>query len=584
MQESRLSRHGMIALACVVVMQLIVGRVAEAVDPPFHAAEVGHWDGYSGVYSDIWSDGRFAYLPNWRLGDGQNARVHVVDIADPTNPNLARTFFLPSPNVSASAQDVKIGDGLMFIGLEGGSDSAAILDLRNPHTTSFLATIRIGGFTGIHNVFYDSGFLYLADSSSPRVGIVDLTAFDPDNPPASPITSVKWMMSNVGSSFVHDITVKNGRLYAAAWDSGLRIYDVSDVANSIPTLIGSVGGNNTHSVWPTDDGKFVVTGEERGGGGIKVYEMIDNGGSLTLALRDSIAYPSFQAYSVHNQVIIGYRLYNSWYEKGLQVFDIDPVDGTLTLYATFDTSDFGLGNWGVYPFLGDDKILLSDGTDGLYIVDITATVADPPWLATAPYDQPKNRYLSFSPSNPGLTVAYRVDLTASNQFPDALGMLGWVGEPDAAGLAPIVADPFFSSDWPATVHINGCEVVPVAIYELRTLTDTGVETSPLTVATVGEPFAPRKWADCVGTFDGVVWSSPQGIVNFEDVTAALLTFSDADAFNATHVSITDVEPQTPNHLVNINDVFTIILAFKGDSYPFGCPDDPCRDNVANPCP
>ena len=29
------------------------------------------------------------------------------------------------------------------------------------------------------------------------------------------------------------------------------------------------------------------------------------------------------------------------------------------------------GNWGVYPFLGTDRILLSDMQNGLFIVDVT---------------------------------------------------------------------------------------------------------------------------------------------------------------------------------------------------------------------
>jgi len=59
---------------------------------------------------------------------------------------------------------------------------------------------------------------------------------------------------------------------------------------------------------------------------------------------------------------------------------------------------------------------------------------------------------------------------------------------------------------------------------------------------------------------------------------------DPTAFNATHVAVTDVEPQTPNGVVNFNDVFAVVLAFQAEPYPFGCSDDPCRDNVANPCP
>ena len=585
MFKSHLSHRGTAALVCAVLLSLVVGRAAIALDQPFNSVEVGHWDGYFGLYCDITSDGQYAYLPNWGGGDGQTARIHIVDISDPANPFLANTFLLPAPNNFASAQDVKVGDGLLFVALESDPNaSAAIIDIRDPLNATLVTTVSISGFKFIHNVFYDNGFLYLADSGTPRVGIVDLTALDPDNPPASPITSLTWMLNNVGSSFVHDITVVDGRLYAAAWDSGLWIYDASDVANTIPTFLGSVGGNNTHSMWPTQDGRFVVTGEERGGGGIQVYEIIEGGGSLTLEFRDSFTFPGFQVSSVHNQIIIGNRLYNSWYGKGLQVFDIDPVDGTLALVSSFDTSSSGLGDWGVYPFLGDEKILVSDGSQGLFVVNINFVTALPPLPATAPHDRLKNRYVSFSPTNTELSVAYRVELTQSDQFADSLGHVGWVGPPDAEGLAAVVPDPFVSLIWPDTVHLHGCEIVPVATYEIRAVPEAGNESDPVVVQTTAAPLTPREWADCVGSFDGTNWSPPQGITNFEDVSAAIKTFVDPTAFNATHVSVTDVEPQTPNGVVNFNDVFTIVLAFQAEPYPFGCSDDPCRDNVANPCP
>ena len=71
----------------------------------------------------------------------------------------------------------------------------------------------------------------------------------------------------------------------------------------------------------------------------------------------------------------GYRVYNSWYEAGLQVFDIDRDTGRLTFVASFDTypepvaEEFN-GNWGVYPLLGEDKVLLSDITTGLSVVRV----------------------------------------------------------------------------------------------------------------------------------------------------------------------------------------------------------------------
>ena len=66
----------------------------------------------------------------------------------------------------------------------------------------------------------------------------------------------------------------------------------------------------------------------------------------------------------------------SWYEAGLQVFNIaDPKDPIwVGSYDTWpggpDSNPFD-GNWGIFPFLGDDKVLLSDRNRGLIIVDVT---------------------------------------------------------------------------------------------------------------------------------------------------------------------------------------------------------------------
>lgn len=346
---------------------------ARSQDPPINTVLVGAWDNYAGAYADVWGDGDFAYVGHY--GD---AGVHIIDISNPSVPTLAAHYRVASPNNSASAQDVKVHDGLMFVGLESGSpDQAEIVDVRDPYSPQLLCTISLDNFSSqIHNVFYDNGYLYLVDSESPQVAIVDLTGFDPDFPPSS-ITSSLWILSGVGNSLVHDVTVENGRLYAAAWDSGLKIYNVSDIANQPPQLIGETpdAGNNTHSCWPTSDGNFVVTGEERQGGGIKVYRITDDGVSLTLELTDELALDPGESYSVHNQLIDGYRLYCSWYQAGIKVFDIDPTTGLLDFVASYDTyagnpSGFD-GAWGVYPFLGDQRILISDLSTGLYIVALT---------------------------------------------------------------------------------------------------------------------------------------------------------------------------------------------------------------------
>ena len=341
-----------------------------AQNPETNAIVVGRWDGFGGFYGDVWGDGNYAYVAHF--GD---AAVDIVNVADRSNPTAAVRYLLPPPNTTASAQDVKVADGLLFIALEGTNDAGVhIVDVRDPSQPVGLVDISIDGFNRIHNTFYNEGFLYFADSHTPRVGIIDLRGLDPDNPPPAPITTAQWILEDVGTSFVHDVTVRNGRLYAAAWDSGMLIYDVTDVANQLPVLIGRTpdGGNNTHSVWPTDNGDYVVTGEERAQGGIKVYRIDDTGQGLTLTRTDDRRMPIEQAFSVHNQVIDGYRLYNSWYQAGLVIFDIDPVTGLLELVTELDTFDGPVrgynGAWGVYPFLGEDRLLVTDLTHGLFII------------------------------------------------------------------------------------------------------------------------------------------------------------------------------------------------------------------------
>ena len=66
------------------------------------------------------------------------------------------------------------------------------------------------------------------------------------------------------------------------------------------------------------------------------------------------------------------------------------------------------------------------------------------------------------------------------------------------------------------------------------------------------------------------------------------TFQDPNAFNAAPIPVVDLHPQVPNGAANvgpnINDVFQVIVAFQGNQYPYGCPNDLCWDNLTAPCP
>ncbi|MCH7702486.1 MAG: VCBS repeat-containing protein, partial [Planctomycetes bacterium] len=352
-------------IALLIVVPCFLVETSPAQEAPLNAYLTGHWNAPAEV-ADIWGDGDYAYV-----GYFDDARVSILDISEPSAPTLVATYYVPPPNDGSRAFDIKVADGLMFIALEYvGVHGAQIVDVRDPTNPQFLANIAV--FNAVHNLFYDNGYLYLAPGNflfSPTLKIIDLTNFDPDNPPPSPITTVKWSI-NVGFDLVHDITVLNGRAYVAAFDSGIRVYDVSNIANQPPQLLAGAPGDNTHSAWVTDDGRFLAVGEERDGGGVLLYEVIEEDGGVQLALRDSFSLPGDLAFSTHNQIIVGDRIYSSWYEAGLQVLEIDRTTQTMSLVASYDTSELEGLAWGVFPLLGLDRILVSDKDYGVSVISV----------------------------------------------------------------------------------------------------------------------------------------------------------------------------------------------------------------------
>lgn len=188
----------------------------------------------------------------------------------------------------------------------------------------------------------------------------------------------------------------------------------------------------------------------------------------------------------------------------------------------------------------------------------------------------KNRYISFEPGTliaggPG-SQAFRV---TSLEVPN---VVKWVGPPDAKGVSLMTCQPFYK-DWGVTmVHVADRDIVPDSGYFVEGIVEGGdiddptLYSSPALILTTPEP-TPKKWADIVGTSDGVAWNGPNGFTNFDDVFAAVKAF-EGGADPAPPVTWADIEPEVPNRVVNINDALLIILAFQGADYPFAAP-TPC---------
>jgi len=312
------------------------------------------------VYADVWAEGDYAYM-----GVFSGTGVFIIDISDPTNPSLETTY---SPG-SGQFKDVKVIDGIGYFATDNG-DGIHIVDLSNPATPSLLAKIKAAqsGFNSVHNSSLAGDYLYLADSATATVKVFDVST------PASPV-----FVRNIVTpdSAIHDVTALGTRLYASGIGSGATyIYDTSTIGVSAPTLLGTVSsGPRSHSSWASSDGTILISAQERSNGKVQIFDISTPATPVLLSTMDRTSL-SIDAHSPHNPVLFDDTLlFISWYEAGVVAIDIsDPSNPQMVgNYDTFPGGANGYdGNWGVYPLLGLDRVLLSDLQGGLFVVDATS--------------------------------------------------------------------------------------------------------------------------------------------------------------------------------------------------------------------
>ncbi|GAB6879456.1 hypothetical protein JCM17823_17300 [Halorubrum gandharaense] len=341
------------------------------------------------------ADGAVGYVAG---GD----RFYTVDLTDPTEPAvLAERTELLADHPDGPLEliwDCKVdGDDLLVVGPAQARprvvDAALHYDVSDPTDPELLAVHETS--YPIHNCDVADGYAYLTGNTEPGnpVVVVDLEAAaeawdgggggdggdgggdggDGSDGEGEGTTAevARWSVfeadpawENVGSSLrpVHDVWVEDGVAYAAYWDAGTHLLDVSDPTG--PTRIGGVGPyepddlagltsrerqrertmppGNHHFARPSDDGTLLgvnaeawameVDGELEGyPGGIHLYDLTDPTSLDHLATIEAPESPDPTYEGVwttsHNFEIRNDRLYASWYEGGVTLHDLsDPAD------------------------------------------------------------------------------------------------------------------------------------------------------------------------------------------------------------------------------------------------------------------
>ena len=329
---------------------------------------------------------------------GMSNGTSFVDVTDPINPIFLG--MLPEHNSISGKEehegaksiwrDIKVYSDHAYIVSEDPSHGMQVFDLTNlRNVVSPPATFEEAGhYDGIgkaHNLVIneDTGYAYAvgANDSGVTCNGGGLHIIDLSNP-----TAPVYAGCFDDDGYTHDAqcviysgpdTAYFGKeICFNSNENSVTIVNVDDKNN--PTMISrSVYANSayTHQGWLTEDHKFFISNDELDelNLGTNTKTFIWNVEDLDNPVLIGTYEHSNKAID-HNLYVVGKYVYESNYTNGLRMMDISDIEnGNMIEVGYFDTyisnnSTIFDGTWSNYPFFPSGNIIVSDITNGLFVL------------------------------------------------------------------------------------------------------------------------------------------------------------------------------------------------------------------------
>lgn len=396
-------------------------------------AYVGHWG-----FQD-WATGNDRFCP-----ETPNSGVAVIDVSDPSDPVRVATLQNPP---GTSAEDIVVYDdgprNIAVAGIQwcGGSrydedaDRGLMLwDVTSPASPEQIGYLNTGCCTrGVHELEVEhhangNTYAYATVPTSRYADVNTASGYRDENgdgdfrmiditDPGNPAQVSDWGIQDIGGPFYGgqgcdaDANYGHGaepsedgtRVFLSYWDSGFIALDVSDPG--APAFLGRTvyaadeDGDAHSSSYDDASGRLYTADEdfcktsgagiEKGFGYLRVYDYSSPGSPVQIGeyrTPNSLGGDDQAAgdYTIHNPLLVGDRIYASWYSDGVRVIDVS-TPSEPTEIASFvppagrnpvKPSQRGvLTNtpqvWGVVVD-GDGLIYASDMNTGLWILELDA--------------------------------------------------------------------------------------------------------------------------------------------------------------------------------------------------------------------
>lgn len=359
-------------------------------------------------------DGQVVYVAT---GDG----FVSVDVSNPTDPSiLAReTGVLPdwADGPLQLAWDLCVdGNELILVGpahgRQGAVNAVARFDISDPAAPAFVGGVETD--TSIHNAHLADGYAYLTGNDGDRnpLVVIDLATGSETARWSVHDHDARWGEVSPELYSVHDVHVSDGIAYVSYWDAGVHLLDVSEP--TAVTHLSAIGGadpaelaaldaseldqrrttppGNAHYAAPNEDGDLLAVNHEAwavadgetllgGPGGIDLYDISD---AQTPEHRATIQPPESPDPTYggvwttsHNFELRDGRLYSSWYDGGVRLYDVSSPTSPrqLAAWRDPDAASFWTAQAGI-----TDEFFIASSTDyraesALYLFPDRATTS-----------------------------------------------------------------------------------------------------------------------------------------------------------------------------------------------------------------
>ena len=315
---------------------------------------------------------------------GMTNGTAFVNVTDPENPVFLGR--LPTETVNSSWRDIKAyRDYAYIVADNAGAHGMQVFDLTrlrgvmSPQT--FSADLVYGDFANAHNIAIneDSGFAYAVGTNTCGEGLHIIDIRTPNNPLfAGCHSTVDTHDTQCVTYQGPDADYLNQEICASSNQNHVELVNVT--VKGSPVTISAVSYAQlgfVHQGWLTEDHRFLLIGDEgdESNFGVPTRTHVFDVSDLD-APAYVFAYEAPTTSIDHNLYVLGNRVFEANYTSGLRVLEFgDLANRELMEIAFFDTfpasnaTEFA-GAWSVYPYLPSGTIIVSDISNGLFILSM----------------------------------------------------------------------------------------------------------------------------------------------------------------------------------------------------------------------